>query len=269
MSPADGARTPRDIAAVAVVVPAHDEEALIGPCLAALATAARAVSSQVAVAVSVVLDRCTDGTAAVVRDAVRRWWPRSAVATLGNAVPRTIGELRTLGLDDALRRLGLADLGRAWLLSTDADTRVPPDWMRRHLRHAAAGADAVAGMADLDSPHRLPPDVLCRYTALVDAGMAADAHTHVYAANLGVRADAFLEAGGFPAVAAGEEHALLARLRAAGRHIVTPVDLRVRTSARTRGRAVGGLADLLGSLGAPTPAPGPGPGEWPRTGALR
>ncbi|RTL67803.1 MAG: glycosyltransferase [Pseudonocardiaceae bacterium] len=236
------------VQAVAVVVPAHDEQALIGPCLDALAAAADVVPDGCAVAVTVVLDRCTDGTATVVRDTVRRRFRPGTVATVVTASARTVGELRTLGLDDALRRLGDVPADRVWLLSTDADTRVPPAWIRDHLRFADAGADAVAGVVDLDGLHELPADVQCRYTAIVDAGTTAHGHTHAYAANLGVRADAFVAAGGFPVVAAGEEHALLAVLRAAGRRIATPVDVRVRTSARTRGRAEGGLADLLCDL---------------------
>ncbi|GEL23400.1 glycosyl transferase [Pseudonocardia sulfidoxydans NBRC 16205] len=239
---------------VAVVVPAHDEQTLIGPCLDALAVSVDAVArDDLGVVVTVVLDRCTDGTADVVRDTVRRRFRPGTVATLVSGTPRTVGELRTLGLDDGFRRLGCAadrtvPTDRVWLLSTDADTRVPPTWIRDHLRLADAGADAVVGLVDLDGFHELPTDVQCRYTAIVDAGTTVDAHTHAYAANLGVRADAFVAAGGFPVVAAGEEHALLAQLRAAGRRVATPLDLCVHTSARTRGRAAGGLADLLRDL---------------------
>ena len=62
------------------------------------------------------------------------------------------------------------------------------------------------------------------------------------------RADAFLRVGGYPGVVSGEEHALLARLRHAGHRVLCPTDVRARTSARTTGRARGGLADLLCAL---------------------
>ncbi|MGD9991135.1 glycosyltransferase [Pseudonocardia sp.] len=241
------------VRAVAVVVPAHDEQDLIGPCLDALAVSVDAAPRGLVVVVSVVLDRCTDATAEVVRDTVRRRFRPGRVATVVNGAPRTVGELRTLGLHDGLRRVGDVPGDQVWLLSTDADTRVPPTWVRDHLRYADGGADAVVGVVDLDGFHALPTDVQCRYTALVDAGTTADTHTHAYAANLGVRADAFVAAGGFPVVAAGEEHALLAGLRAAGRPITTPLDLCVHTSARTRGRAAGGLADLLRDLAGAEP----------------
>jgi hypothetical protein len=89
---------------------------------------------------------------------------------------------------------------------------------------------------------------LARYTRLVAARVAVSTHGHAYAANLGVRADAFLQVGGYPGVIAGEEHALLARLRHAGHRVLSPTDVRARTSARTTGRARGGLADLLCAL---------------------
>ena len=53
---------------VHVVVPAHDEEALLGACLASIADAtARLVlhAPGVVARTTVVLDRCTDGSAAV------------------------------------------------------------------------------------------------------------------------------------------------------------------------------------------------------------
>lgn len=52
-----------------VVVPAHDEEELIGACLASVATAAARLGLTgpgVVVRTTVVLDGCVDGTAAVV-----------------------------------------------------------------------------------------------------------------------------------------------------------------------------------------------------------
>ena len=160
-----------------------------------------------------------------------------------------MGQLRDRGVRALLRRLP-ATPERTWLLHTDADTLVPPGWVLDHLRHADAGADAVAGAVDLDDPQSLPADALCRYAELVAAGTGRHRHRHAYAANLGVRAAAYVRVGGFPPVAAGEEHALLARLRRGGHPVVAPTDVRARTSARLHGRARDGLADLLPGLAA-------------------
>ena len=57
-----------------------------------------------------------------------------------------------------------------------------------------------------------------------------------------MRADAFLRVGGYPGVIAGEEHALLARLRHAGHRVLSPTDVRalvqyIRTLCRCQGPA--------------------------------
>ena len=223
---------------IGIVVPARDEEERIGACLAALATAVERAGRPTITCV--VADRCADTTADRARAA-------GADIVVANDLPRRVADLRNIGFRHVCGRLGTVD-ERTWLLSTDADTLVPPTWVLDHLRHAAAGADAVAGAVDLDDPHLLPPDALARYTALVARRIAGRTHGHVYAANLGVRGSAFQRVGGFPPVACGEEHALLVRLRGAGLHVVWPTDVRARTSARRDGRARGGLADLLRAL---------------------
>lgn len=226
------------ITAVGVVVPARDEEQRIAACLDGVLAA---LPPGVDAAVVTVLDRCTDATASRVPP---------GVDVLVNDAPLTVGELRDRGLRHLLARLAdRADPATTWLLSTDADSIVGPGWAHDHLRHAAAGAHAVAGLVDLDLALDGAPDPGPEYTRIVGSGLRPDGHGHVYGANLGVRADAYLAAGGFPAVVHGEDHALVGRLRAGGFRVVTALDGRVRTSARTVGRAPGGLADLLAALG--------------------
>jgi hypothetical protein len=134
------------------------------------------------------------------------------------------------------------------LLSTDADTVVPSHWAAEQLRYAVAGAHGVAGLADLADQSELSDHTRQRYRSIVAAGMRGAVHEHLYAANLGVRADAYLRCGGFPTHGHGEERHLWAAMAAAGCRLRQPTDLRVRTSARIRGRARGGVADLLRSL---------------------
>jgi Glycosyltransferase like family 2 len=234
----------REIQAVGIVVPARDEQDRITDCLLAVRAAVAALPPSVAVAGCVVADRCRDATAPVARQA---WGRQPGLEVLVNAGELTIGQVRDRGVRALLRRLP-ATLERTWLLHTDADTVVPPGWVADHLRYAEAGADAVAGAIDLDDPRSLPADTLCRYADLVEAGTGRYRHRHAYAANLGVRAAAYAAVGGFPAVASGEEHALLALLRKRGHSVVSPTDVRARTSARLHGRARDGLADLLRGL---------------------
>lgn len=245
---------------VGVVVPARDEEARIVRCLAGVLAALERLPGSVDRAVCVVLDRCTDATAALAaRVAADTHVPVDLVV---NNWPTTVGVLRHRGMLQVLDRLARNPPDRTWLLSTDADTVAEPGWVLDHLRHAQAGAHAVAGLADLDDERLLSPPARRAYARLLAAGHRSDGHDHVYGANLGVRADAYLAAGGFPSLSHGEDHGLSARLRATGHRVVTATDVRVATSARLRGRATGGLADLLSSLHEdrePDVLPGSGP----------
>jgi hypothetical protein len=239
---------PPPIRAVGVVVPAHNEQARIGPCLRALRAALHQLPPSVLGAICLVLDRCADSTAQVVAETLTSAdrWP--IVDVLDNHTPGVVARLRNRGVAQLTRRLVSSPPRQTWLLSTDADSTVSPSWATDHLRYADAGADAVAGMVGLDEPGQLDPRALSRYTTVIETGTSGAAHSHAWAANLGVRADAYRAVGGFPPVVSGEEHALLARLRAAGYQITSPTDVQVRTSARLDGRATGGLAELLRRL---------------------
>ena len=244
------------ITAVGVVIPACDEEERIEACLRSVRRSLDRLPIGTAAVVSVVLDRCTDLTPERVAAMIADWPAAEAVlahdllsrpaTVLGSGAD--VGALRALGLRRALARLAPHPTDRTWLLSTDADTTVPRGWARAHLRLAASGAHGVAGLAELDDGSHLPVEVVDRYGAIVAHGLHGRRHEHVYGANLGFRADAYLAVGGFPLEGPGEDHGLWWRLAAAGYRLEHPTTLRVRTSARVRGRAEGGLADLLRAL---------------------
>lgn len=230
------------ITAVGVVVPARDERGTIGACVRGVLAALRALPSDVEPALCVVVDRCTDDTESLAHAALAGWPAR----VVRNRSATTIGEVRDLGL----RHLGLARHrpSDVWLLSTDADTAVAPDWAVRHLELARSGAHAVAGVALLPHHAVLSATVARRYSRLLAGSRGPHGHGNVYAANLGVRADAYQAVGGFGPVATGEDHDLWRRLRQAGYRCRYAESPQVVTSARRRGRARGGLADLLASL---------------------
>ena len=75
-------------------------------------------------------------------------------------------------------------------------------------------------------------------------------HPHVHGANLGIRASAYLAAGGFRPLRTAEDHALLAAATEAGRTVVQAGDITVETSGRRWGRAPRGLSNLLRTLAA-------------------
>jgi hypothetical protein len=70
-----------------------------------------------------------------------------------------------------------------------------PDWATEHRRPADAGVDAAAGMVELAGQSLTPP-VVARHATVFAYARRSDGHGNVYAANLSVRADAYLAVGG-------------------------------------------------------------------------
>lgn len=228
-------RRPR-IRAVGVVVPARDEEELLPGCLDALAVAvARARRHGVSCDALVVLDGCVDGSEAAVR---ARPWARSLAVAGGS-----VGRARAAGLADVVDRHRHLPRRRLWLSTTDADSRVPPDWLVRQVALAERGADVVLGTVEVDDWADHPPHVERRWRAGYEP---RDGHGHVHGANVGLRADAYLEVGGFATLDRDEDVALVAAL--AHRPVVRTGAIPVLTSSRRAGRATGGFADHLADL---------------------
>ena len=238
------ARPSRAVGRVAVVVPARDEEELLPACLDGIDAARDALRSRrpdVEVVVVVVLDRCTDGTAAVVsaHGQVRGVWSDTGA----------VGAARAAGVAFALQDVPEAARSATWIACTDADTTVPAHWLWRQVELAEAGADLVTGTV---VPTDLGGGLFSRWRAGHTLG---EGHPHVHGANLGVRADAYLAVGGFPAEPVHEDVLLVEAVRAAGHPCVATDTTRVRTSARRTGRVVaGGFAGYLRNLAAELPA---------------
>ena len=218
---------------VGVVIPAHNEEILVGDCLAAISRAARAVS--LPVTVMVVLDDCDDRTEGICRS--------FSVDTL-SVVARSVGVARHVGVSTLLS--GVTDLATIWISNTDADTVVPLSWLRDQLTLASTGADVVVGTVGLSNEDgHLGRRFTATYGVSVSRGVG---HGHVHGANLGVRASAYLDVGGFPPLAAHEDRSLLRRLEASNATVVRSTRIRVQTSARLVGRCEGGFATALRQL---------------------
>jgi glycosyltransferase involved in cell wall biosynthesis len=223
------------IEAACVVVPAHNEETLLPACLTALRRAADAVS--IPVHVLVVADTCTDGTIAAARACGAR------VIRIG---ARNVGAARAAGMSELLRLNAACDPSAVWLATTDADTVVPPGWLRRQLRYAGQGWDVVLGTVTVPDWDGYPPHVPAAFDALY--GFGDGPHPHVHGANLGIRASAYLAAGGFRSLRTAEDHALLAAATEAGCSVLQASDITVETSARRHARAPQGFSHVLRTL---------------------
>ncbi|AUG81745.1 glycosyl transferase [Kitasatospora sp. MMS16-BH015] len=235
------------IGALAVVVPARDEEELLPGCLQALRRAARHPGvPDLPVLVTVVADGCTDDTVRIAHH---------HEAQVVELTGHNVGAARAAGCARALLAAGELVPGiapdRVWLAQTDADSQVPPDWIVRHLAFAVSGWHALAGtvrVADWRGhPRRTAAAFARHYRA---DGRGSGGHAHVHGANLGVRADAYQAVGGFRPVAVGEDRVLVAALDAAGYRIGRTVHSPVTTSGRRVPRARGGFGDFLRGLDA-------------------
>ncbi|HEY8300568.1 MAG TPA: glycosyltransferase family 2 protein [Jatrophihabitans sp.] len=227
-----------------VTVPAADEQDEIAACLRAIERAIAELHERTTLQARVVvaLDDCRDGTAEVVAD-----FPHVQAVT---CAARRVGTARRVAAGAALARGG--DAHELWLASTDADCRVPPDWLTEMAAAAARGADLVLGTVR-------PADGLTAGVeqAWYDAHHLGDGHTHIHGANLGIRAGTYVRLGGWRDLPAHEDVDLVERAVAAGVPIARSGAAPVSASIRLIGRAPDGFSAFLQSLqGDPPGLPG-------------
>jgi glycosyltransferase involved in cell wall biosynthesis len=232
------------IEAVAIVVPASNEELLIGACLRSVERAvgylaAHATSAHTSihphrprVFTIVVDDASTDDTAAI----AQRFEGIKVLRSAGG----NVGAARALGVEHALAAFG-RNPSKLWIANTDADSEVPEHWLTSQLTLADSGSDVVLGtvrprFADLS------PTQIEAWQRMHDPTAA---NGHVHGANLGLRGECYLRAGGFAALAEHEDVELVDRLRQHGARITASAEAEVVTSGRQTGRTPGGYAGYL------------------------
>lgn len=214
---------------IGILIPAHNEEALLEDCLqAALGAAQHELLDGEAVEVLVVLDSCTDRSAQIVS--------RYPVLSL-HINARNVGQARAAGARLLLER------GARWISCSDADSRVADDWLVAQL---GLGADAVCGTVTVERWHESFDEAAqIRYHRHY---RACDGHRHIHGANLGISADAYRWAGGFKPLACDEDVQLVRELELDGANIAWSHRPQVLTSARFDSRARGGFGDYLRNL---------------------
>jgi len=240
------ANVPRASGSIAICVPARDEAALLPRLLMGLA--AQAFGE--AFVLCLLLDGCTDGSEQVVT-AHRAIVPYDiiirhvAAGTMPNA-----GRARAAAMALGLEAVGTNGI----LLSTDADSVPAPDWIATNLA-ALDVADVVVGLivrsGGMPSPvqDRIEAyyDGLARLRRMLDPIPWESTRPHHYtsAASLGCSARTYAELGGFEPVAAGEDGRLVDTAHRLGLRVRRDGMIRVETSTRREGRALGGLAGHL------------------------
>lgn len=214
-----------------VVIPARDEEQLIGRCLASVRAAAASVSARVTVVV--VADGCLDSTVAVARSVrgVR-------VIELESS---NVGAARAAGAAEVLR------LGADWIANTDADSVVPANWLVHQAELADEGWDVMVGTVRPDFAELAPE----QQAVWLGSHTPGEPNGHVHGANLGVRASAYRTSGGYRELPEHEDVDLVARLD--GFRTIASDTAEVVTSARRYGRTPGGYARFLRETLVPVP----------------
>jgi glycosyltransferase involved in cell wall biosynthesis len=222
-----------------IVVPAHNEKSALPECLTAISAAA--ARADVPVTVVVVLDSCDDGSSAL----ADRWGPTVQFVEID---AHSVGEARAAGFSYA-RTQDLAG-PHTWYATTDADSRVDPNWLVRQL---TAAADMVLGVVRIANWRQIPAAAVRRYRRAYRAKIHSDrGHDHIHGANMGFAADAYWDVGGFEALTSDEDVDLVRRFEVAGYRIRRDTRLSVVTSARQIGRAPTGFAaHLRGVLARP------------------
>jgi glycosyltransferase involved in cell wall biosynthesis len=240
--------------AAAVAIPAQNEDERIGACLAALA----AQTTTEPFAIVVLANNCTDATAA----RVRAFALQSPLAVHLYEVDFPVGEgnagkARRTAMNAACALLG----EHGALLTTDADSRVNPDWVERNLADLRE-VDLVCGLVtpDQDEGAALPfhvmqrgalefvyQNMLCELETRLDPLPYDPGPRHLMetGASLGVDASWYRRMDGMPPIQPAEDRAFVARVRRAGGRIRHSLSAHVVTSCRLDGRARGGWSDDL------------------------
>ncbi len=212
----------------------------------------------------VLANNCTDESAAV----ARRWSRRANLPPVHIAeinLPESeahVGRARRILMDEALRRLrGRRAENDGVIASTDADTRVAPDWIAATLYEIDSGAEAVGGrilikkdrIGDTSAARRYYLRDAAFYLLITELEHLLDPqphdpfprHHHHFGASFAVTAETYERSGGLPPLPQLEDVAffdLLQQIDARFRH--SPL-VRVETSARHTGRVAVGLSQQL------------------------
>ena len=146
------------------------------------------------------------------------------------------------------------------LLTTDADTRVAPNWAAANLRHIRDGADLVCGSVSIDPqeysslPHsvRRCGEVEAAYSAELEhlwqrwtGGDALSFQVAAMGASLALPTAHYRAIGGMPIPPVAEDKALASLARRLDWSLKIASDVTTSTSGRLFGRAAGGMGDAL------------------------
>ncbi len=235
-----------------VVVPAHQEEETIVDCIQSIDVASHAAQALakdmgycLEVHLVVVADSCSDET--VLR--ARACSTGSVKTHIVEVRCRNVGAVRTKGILTGLQLIGaensgILDTNRVWVLNTDADSKVSPQWIIAHLRWVGL-AEIVLGTVVPEWGSHHSPQLVAEYDRLYNH---RNGHRHIHGANISFPANVFSLANGFPARKESEDVEMVRKLTARGARTVSISDGPVYTSTRASDRTPGGFSGFIANL---------------------
>jgi glycosyltransferase involved in cell wall biosynthesis len=242
MSRARSANDPQPF--IGVVLPVHNEEALLDAALSGVDSAlGHADLIGLVRHLVVVLDDCQDASSEI----ADRWVGRLSDRHIGlcdmtvlEVSERNVGSARRTGCSMLLERWRSVPPDSIWLATTDGDSVVPPNWLAVQLARKRAGAGVWMGSVTVVdwSSHQVA-------TAEEWVRRNKAEHEPTHGASFGIAGDAYLGTGGFENLATGEDRALMAAARAWGAEAFYDRSAPVSTSARRDARAPDGFSRAL------------------------
>jgi hypothetical protein len=221
----------RETSLVGIVLPVHDEEELLPAALEGIEQAVDALPSAISCRVAVVLDHCRDGSSAVAHA-----WARRVGALVVVEECKSVGTARRAGSQALLSLWPAAQPATIWLATTDADSRVPHDWLTVQLEAHRSGSDLWAGRVHVVEESPVAREWKEAYAA---------ERRPIHGASLGFSGSLYEHIRGFRCLRSGEDRDFHRRAVAAGFGVAYDLRATVTTSARRNGRAPGGFASVL------------------------
>ncbi|WP_428515087.1 glycosyltransferase family A protein [Roseovarius sp.] len=236
----------------AITVPARNEAERIVPCLEAARMALQGRGGIV-----VVVNGSDDATFPRAQDWFADTGTAGLLMELAETPPGGVGAVRRQAVAAAAPRLARHGV----VLTTDADSRVFPDWLDANLSELTQ-ADLICGSVfpDADEFAQLPQIISQRgaaegeyvaltltLRALIDplAHDPAPGGLGAAGASLAFRMPLYSDTGGIPALPGNEDRAFATIAEDRGWRVRHSQKVRVLTSCRLDGRAPGGMAEAL------------------------
>jgi glycosyltransferase involved in cell wall biosynthesis len=224
--------------AVGIVVPIHNEEDGLIRALGAIDVAITRLPRGIEHRVMLVLDQCRDRSAQIAQE-----WAGDRSALLEHQSLGNVGAARQLGCNRLLATWPHLHRDRIWLATTDADSTVPSGWLEAQVAEHETGASLWLGRVEVRDWTPRHASTAARWSEIYDKEEAP-----VHGASMGINAQLYLDVGGFPPLATGEDRFIHRQALAQGARVKYDLDHRVITSARRTARAPAGFAHALTSI---------------------